>query len=395
MVDDKHSTDGQASDQLAALLDLRHPVKVAASDFAAVSLPGKTAAFDKARWKEAADFGVQGLRIPTEYGGAGRSTVEALLTFEGLAYGTPDNGLVFALASQVFAFQTALIEAGSPEQKQHWLPAVASGRAIGAFAMTEREAGSDAASISTRATVLPDGRYRLDGEKAWVTLGPVADVIIVFAVTDPDVGRWGITAFLVPTDTPGLDHATVEPKGGLNNCPFGFVQLDNCVVEPEAMLGNAGSGMAIFSSAVEAERAFLYAGQLGAMERLIDQSIERARSREQFGRPIGAFQAVSHRVVEMKLRHEAARLLVLKAGILYDRGEPVTVAAALAKLQTSESMVTNSVDAVRLHGAEGFTTEFGLEAEVRDAMGGLAYSGTSDIQRNIVARLLGVDRPSR
>ena len=182
---------------------------------------------------------------------------------------------------------------------------------------------------------------------------------------------------------------------GLHSCPFGQLTFHGCTVGPEAVLGKPGAGASIFGDAVESERAFLYAAQLGAMERVIDNAVARARERQQFGVPIGSFQAVSHRIAEMKLRHEAARLLIYKAAALADRGQQVALAAALAKLQTSEMAVLSALDSIRIHGAEGYTVAGGVEFELRDAVGGLAYSGTSDIQRNIVARLLGVDRPVR
>jgi alkylation response protein AidB-like acyl-CoA dehydrogenase len=231
--------------------------------------------------------------------------------------------------------------------------------------------------------------------KSWVTLGPVCDVVIVFATTDPAKGRWGITAFLVEANSPGLCRGPAQAKMGLRSCPFGSLELDGCVVGDDAVLGSPGAGASVFADAVESERAYLYAAQLGAMERVLDSSIERARQRQQFGAPIGTFQAVAHRIAEMKLRHEAARLLVFKAAALADRGKPVALAAALAKLQTSEMAVLSALDAIRIHGAEGYTEAGGIEFELRDAVGGLAYSGTTDIQRNIVARLLGVDRPVR
>ena len=335
-----------------------------------------------------------GTRTPVVYGGEGGSSIDALLTFEGLGLGAVDGGLVFALASQVFATQTALIESGSDRQRADWLPRLCSGEAIGAFAMSEPDAGSDVASITT--TIAPDGAgWRLDGEKAWVTLGPVADFVIVFATADPAKGRWGITSLLVPTSTPGVEIGPTEAKSGLESCPFGRIRFDGCRLGADALIGPVGAGASVFSSAVEAERAFLYAAQLGVMERHLDRTIHRARSRVQFGKPIGAFQAVSHRIADMKVRHEAARLLVYKAGALHDRGDSVALAAALAKLQTSESAVTTALDAVRIFGAEGYTEAAGLEHDLRDAVGGLAYSGTSDIQRNIVAGLLGVDRPIR
>ncbi len=378
-----------------AMLDVAHPVKVAAAKWARATLGTRDDLFNRERWKRAAEHGILGLRTPEEFGGSNKSTVEALLTFEGIGVGCEDNGMVFALASQVFAMQTALVQAGSDVQQKAWLPALCKGEAIGSFAMSELEAGSDTASIGTTAALLDNGSYRLDGAKSWVTLGPEADVVIVFATTDRSLGNWGLTAFLVPTDADGLTMGPSEPKSGLNNCPFCTLHLDNCVVPANAILGVVGAGSRIFSAAVEAERAFLYAAQLGAMERTLANTIERARSRVQFGKPIGSFQAVSHLIVEMKLRHEASRLLVYKAAALHDRGDSLTMAAALAKLQTSESAVTSSLDAIRIFGAQGYAEAGGIEVELRDAVGGLAYSGTSDIQRNIVARLLGVDRPNR
>ncbi len=378
---------------LSALLDVDHPLKRETADLAAERFAQRSTTFDRDRWQTAADLGLLGLRADPRWGGAGRSSVEALLRFEGLGLGTPDNGLAFSLASQVFATQTALEEAGSDDQRDRWLRPLVDGSAIGSFAMTEPAAGSDAASITTTATPTADG-FRLQGEKCWVTLGPVADLAIVFATEDPEKGPWGITAFLVPLDLPGVTVSPAIAKAGLESCPFGSITLD-AEVPADAVLGRRGAGMSIFTSAVEAERAFLYGCQLGATERLLQRSIERARSRRQFDQPIGQFQAVGHRLADMKLRHETSRLLVYKAAILHDRGESVTMAAALAKLQASESAVESAVDAVRLHGAEGYTVAAGVEAEVRDALGGLAYSGTSDIQRNIVVRLLGADRPSR
>jgi alkylation response protein AidB-like acyl-CoA dehydrogenase len=380
--------------QVEAMLDLDHPLKREAADWAKTNLAG-VVGFDRDAWRAAADWGVQGTLVPTSLGGRARGAVESLLVFEGLGLGCRDNGFVFALASQVFATQRALQQAGSPTQLDRWLRPLVRGDAIGAFAMSETGAGSDPAAISTTATPLADGRYRLEGTKRWVSLGPLCDVVVVFATTDPAKGRWGITAFVVDATATGVHRGPVEPKMGLAACPFGALELDGCVVGSDAVLGAPGAGASIFADAVESERAFLYAAQLGAMERVLAASIDRARHRQQFGVPIGSFQAVSHRVAEMKLRHESARLLVYKAAALADRGRPVAMAAALAKLQASEMAVVSAIDAIRIHGAEGYTEAAGIEVELRDAIGGLAYSGTSDIQRGIVARLLGLDRPAR
>jgi len=381
---------------LDAMLDLQHPVKMEAATFAHDELgyPGFDD-FDKDRWARAAEFGVQGLMIPTEFGGAGRSAVEAALTFEGLGLGSSDNGFVFALASQSFAMQRALIAAGTDDQKSRWLPQLAAGTAIGSFAMSEPEAGSDTGAISTVAAAEDGGGWILNGAKAWVTLAPVAHVIVVFATTDTSKGHWGITAFMVEAGRDGLEVGTVQRKMGMNTVPFSEVRLVNCKVSETDLLGNTGSGGSVFTGAVEAERAFLYAAQMGSMERVINLTIDRARRRTAYGKPIGAFQGISHKIAEMKLRHEGARLMIYKAAELHDRGEPMTMAGALAKLQTSEMAVLSALDAMRVHGAYGYTEEAGVEAELRDAIGGLAYSGTSEIARNLVARLLHADRPVR
>ena len=274
---------------LDALLDGEHPRKLEAAAWARNDAAGRLATFDRDRWHLAAEFGVLGLRTPSQFGGSGESTVATLLTFEGLGLGSRDAGFIFALASQVFAMQTALIEAGSDAQKAEWLPRLCAGDAIGCFAMSEPGAGSDVASISTTASLLDDNRFRLDGEKAWVTLGPVADVVIVFATTDPSLGRWGITAFLVPVGTPGLQVGPVETKSGLQSCPFSRITFAECIVDGAAMLGKQGSGAAVFGSAVEAERGVSLRGTArshGADDRPLHREGRRALTVRQADRII-------------------------------------------------------------------------------------------------------------
>ena len=387
-----------SSSVLDAMLDLGHPVKMAMAELAGgFAMPADTTTFDREAWKTAADAGVLGLLVDPAHGGQGKTIVESLLAFEGLGLGTDAHGTVFALASQVFAMQRALQGSGTPEQLGRWLPSLVDGSSIGSFAMTEPDAGSDTAGITTLATPLLGSadRWTLSGTKTWVTLAPQCDVIIVFATTDPTKGRWAQTAFLLESDRSGIVVGEAIPKSGLAGCPFASVTLTDVEVSIDDVLGKVGAGGSVFTSAVDAERAFLYAAQLGAMERTLDKTIQRARTREQSGQQIGKFQAVSHRIAEMKLRHESARLLVYKAAALHEAGRSITMAGALAKLATSESAVESALDAIQVHGAEGYTLAAGIEADLRNAVGGLAYSGTSDIQRNIVAGLLGVDRPLR
>ena len=321
------------SEILAAITSLDSPRKVSAAEWASRTLPRQSAesGFDRQLWKAAAAFGVQGVMMPAAMGGDGASAVEAMLTFEGLGLGSPDNGTVFALASQTLAMQRALLSAASPEQLERWLPPLIAGDAIGSFAMSEPNAGSDTGAITTTATLQRDGAYVLNGNKSWVTLGPECDVLIAFATTDPSLGHWGITAFVVDAALPGVAKGSAISKMGLHSSPFGTVTFEDCRLSASDVLGTPGAGGAIFTQAVEGERAFLFAAPLGAMERTLRATVDRARSRQQYGKPIGSFQAVSHRIADMKLRHETSRLLLYKAAVLYDQGEPMTMATAVGQ----------------------------------------------------------------
>lgn len=382
---------------LAALLDLKHPTKTAIAQWASDELASTDLAdrdeqclFWSEGWQRAAHKGLLGLMVDGEYGGTGADLVTGLLWFEGLGYGCPDAGLNFALSCQAWTMQPIIERFGSEGQKQRYLPSLISGERCGAFTITEAGSGSDTFSMDTVYQHNADGSYALHGTKAYVTMAPEADVFVVFATKDPTLGSWGATAFLVDADTPGLSVSDNRPKMGLRTTPFADVSFDNCVVPGAQRIGPEGSGAAIFSSAMEAERAFVLAFQIGAMERQLDDAVEFARSRQQFGQPIGDFQAVSHRLADMKLRHETSRLLLYKAAGLALEGKPSMEAAALAKIQASEASIASSVDAILTHGARGYVTEFGVERNLRDVAGGVIYGGTSDIQRNIIARMLGL-----
>lgn len=388
---------------LDALLDERHPLVRAVSSWAREHHADFASGIDRDNWRLFASAGFQAITTPVEHGGLGLSTVDAMLAFEGLGHGCIDNGLVFALSSQVFATQNALRSGASPDQLATHLPGLLSGETFGAFAITEPDAGSDSSAIRTLAKRIdahaddahhPDAVYEVTGEKCWITLGPMADLIVLFATTDPSLGKWGITAFVVEGTREGIERGAPVRKMGLDNSPFGSIHLDRCRLTTADRLGPEGAGGSIFTKAVEGERAFLFAGQLGATQRVIEQSIDHARSQVLPGADFGANQSVSHRIADMKLDHEMARLLVYKSAALNDRGKSVGMAAALAKLQTSEMAVATALEAISMQGMAGYTTD-SIGSEAHDALGGLAYSGTSDIQRMIIARLLRVDSPLR
>jgi alkylation response protein AidB-like acyl-CoA dehydrogenase len=385
-----------ASRALDALLDEKHPEKIAVTKWALENLDDPHLAdrderceFWKDGWRRCGAYGIQGLVVPTDMGGQGLDLVTAMLRFEGLGAGCDDAGLVFALSSQIWTMQMALDRFGSDEQRGRYLPGLASGASIGAFAMSEPDSGSDAFALNTTATRTAGG-YRLDGVKAWVSLGPVCDTIMAFATTDPKLGRWGVTVFIVDAHHPGISIQPNRPKMGLRTTPFANVVFDGCEVPESARIGAEGAGASIFSAAMESERAFLLAGSVGRLERQIAEAVVYANDRKQFGQAIGGFQAVSHEIANMKFAHETARLMLYKAVALQARGTPSMMAAALAKLSASEAALAGALSSVRVHGARGYVSEYGVERAVRDTMGGVIYGGSSGIQRNIIARLLGL-----
>lgn len=396
MTDPPANDGAQTTPALDAMIDLAHPVKAAAGHWASEQLNSddmidrdQNCEFWPEGWQRAADHGVLGLLVDKEYRGQGGDIVSALLFFEGLGYGCPDAGLVFALACQVWTTQPIIERFANADQKQRYLPGLVSGESLGAFTITEAESGSDTFSMTTKYEAV-DGGYSISGEKAYVTMAPVADVFVVFATKDPSLGSWGVTAFLVDADTPGLEVHPNRAKMGLRTTPFADVTFDGCIVQEAQRIGPEGSGAAIFSSAMQAERAFVLAGQIGAMERQLDDAVAYARNRKQFGQPIGSFQAVGHRLAEMKLRHENSRLLLYKAAALAAAGNPSMEVAALAKIQASEAAVASSIDTILTTGAHGYVTENEIERRLRDVAGGIVYGGTSDVQRNIVARMMGL-----
>ena len=379
-----------------AILDTRHPTKTAIAEWAADALdPGDLVERDlrceffREAWTECAAHGLPASCVPLEQGGTGDDVITVTLKLEGLGLGCRDNGLGFALASQMLSFQDALVRFGSDAQVDAILRPAIAGDLVGAFAITEPESGSDTYAMATRAERRGEG-WLLTGHKAHITLAPVADVAIVFAVTDPDAGRWGISAFVVHTDRPGVECTPTKPKMGLRTTPFGDIVLDGYEAGAGDLLGAEGAGASIFATCMESERGLIMATHLGAAERVLHEAVARANQREQFGQPIGGFQAVSHRLADMAMRHEAARLLLYKAAAAIGTGRRATLPAAMAKLGASEAIAEIALDAARIHGARGYVTSYEVEREVRDALGGLVYSGTSDVQKNLIAALLGV-----
>jgi alkylation response protein AidB-like acyl-CoA dehydrogenase len=349
----------------------------------------REATFSREAWRKCAGLGLLGLPIPKEYGGAGADAVTTMVALEALGYGCTDNGLIFSLNAQLWACETPIARYGTEEQKRRYLPGLCDGSLIAAHGMSEPGSGSDAFSMSTVAEPT-DGGYVLNGSKTFVTNAPESDVFVVFATTDRTQGFAGVTGFVIDNGTPGLTVGKPLSKMGLRTSPMSELFFEGCEVPSACLLGKPGGGMAIFNSSMTWERSCILASTVGTMERQLERAIAYAQERRQFGQPIGGFQAVAHKLVDMRLRLDTARLLLYRLGWLLDQGKPVALDSALVKLYLSECFVGSSLDALQVHGGYGYMTEYELERDVRDAIGSRLYSGTSEIQYNIAARSMGL-----
>jgi alkylation response protein AidB-like acyl-CoA dehydrogenase len=340
-------------------------------------------------WKTAAGLGLTGLCLSTQDGGLGLGALDTALALEAFGRGCPDTGVAFAVAAHLLACAVAIRDFGATDIRGPLLAGLAGGDTIAGNAMTEDGAGSDVGALAATARREGD-TYVLDGEKSFASNAPIADVLVTYAVTDPGAGFLGVSAFVVPVDLPGLTVSTPLPKMGLNACPTGRVRFDSCRVPASHLLGVEGQGGAVFQHSMVWERGCLFAVYVGLMERQLEQCVAHAHRRRQFGRRIGDFQAVSHRIVDMRQRLESARLLLYRACWLLDQGRDAATNVALSKLAVSQAAVANSVDAIQIFGAAGYLTDNGIERQLRDCVPSTIFSGTSEMQRELVARGLGL-----
>jgi alkylation response protein AidB-like acyl-CoA dehydrogenase len=345
--------------------------------------------FGQEEWQRAASFGIAGLCIPQAYGGMGLSALGTARLLEALGEGAEDRGLLFSLAAHLLACAVPIWKFGSDELKSSVLEKLSSGEWIGANAITESEAGSDVFSL--KSTARRDGSdYVLDGAKSWVTNGPVADVFLVYAQTNPKFGYLGLSAFVVERDRPGLSLGKSIDKVGLQTSPTCSIYLESCRIPERNRVGAEGQGGPMFESAMLWERSCLFGLYVGQMQRQLLACVNHARERKQFGSALGSFQAVSHKIAEMKVRLEAARLLLYRACARIDSGKDARIDVAMAKLAVSEAAVQSGLDAVQLFGGGGVTTEMGVDRYLRDALPATIVSGTSEIQKNLIAKGLGL-----
>ena len=340
-------------------------------------------------WKKCAKFGIQGLPISQEYGGGEADILTTVCALEALGYGCRDNGLIFSINAHMWSSEIPIMNFGTPEQKKKYLPKLVNGDWVGVHAMTEPMSGSDAYSLRTRAEKKGD-RWVINGSKTFITNAQNAEMVIVFANTDPAMSPAGITGFIVDKGTPGFTISKKLHKMGLRTSPMAELAFMDCEVPESAVLGKIGGGPAIFTSSMEWERICILASHLGAMQRMLETSIKYARERTQFGQPIGQFPAIAGKIADMDIRLETGRLILYRAAWLKSLGKHPLREAAIAKAYVSEACIQSGLDAIQIHGGYGYMTEYQIERELRDAISGKIYSGTSEIQKKIIAGFHGL-----
>lgn len=345
--------------------------------------------FDAEGWRKCGAFGLLGAAVPAEYGGMGADPETLVTAMEAFGFGCRDNGLVFAVGNHLFSCVVPIVKFGTVEQKARYLPGLARGTLVGAHAMTEPTAGSETAAVRTTAE-RRDDHYLVHGGKTFITNAPIADVFVVFARTSAAATAASLTAFVLERTTPGLRVGRAVSKMGLRTTPMAELTFDACRVPVSQRLGGEGGGAMVFSAAVESERCYLSAANLGAMKRQLDDCVAYARRRRQFGQPIGGFQAVSHALAAVKVDLELAELMLYKVAWLRARRKPAFFEAAAVKLFTSESYVRAARTALQVHGAFGYMTASGVERQLRDALASTIYAGTSEIQKDIIGSWMGL-----
>lgn len=340
-------------------------------------------------WRKCAGMQLLGLPFPEEFGGCGADFLTTVLTLKALGYACKDAGLVHAVATQILCgYQIYLF--GSDEVKNHYLPLLCSGEKVFAQAITEPGSGSDALNMRTRA-VKQDGNYLLSGNKTFITNGPMADVVVVFAQTDPQKkSLGGISCLIVEAGAAGFEQAAPLRKMGLTTLQNGELFFEACEIPKERLLGKEGQGAIIFAESMEWERSLLPAAHLGTLERILEISTSYAKERQTFGKPISSYQAIANKITRMKVNLELGKGILFRCAAMKDKKKRVPLDASICKLFISESLQQACLDAVQLHGGYGYMREYEIERDLRDSIAATIYSGTSEVQHNIIARLMGL-----
>ncbi len=340
------------------------------------------------RWKQIAQSGIIGTCVSKEYGGSELGAQEMLIVLESLAQGNSDNGFSFAIAAHTLSCVIPIAKFGTPEQKEKFLPSLINGEMIAANAMTESESGSDAFIMNCVATE-DNGNYRLNGIKTFISNSTPSTLVLTYATTDKGKGFFGgITAFMV--EKKNYKIGVEFKKMGLESCSLGEIHFNDTIISKQAILGKPGGGAYIFNHSMEWERICLAGIHLGAMNRVLAKTIEFVTTRKSAGQPISKYQAISHTVAEMKVILEVSRSYAYKAAWMLDHKKDIGESAAITKLVVSNGVKDFMLKALQVFGGYGYITEYGIEKEVRDALAATIYSGTSEIQKNIIASHLGI-----
>jgi alkylation response protein AidB-like acyl-CoA dehydrogenase len=369
-------------------------ISQAARDFAQKEIAPIAAEFD-----ESGDFpsatvakmgamGFMGIEVPEDYGGAGMDTLAYALALEEISKADASHGAIMSVNNSLYCY--SLLKYGTEAQRMKYLPPVASGKAVGAYSLTEPMSGSDAGTMRSRA-VRDGDSYIINGRKSWVTSGPVADYLVLFTMTAPEKKHRGISAFLIDARKPGFVRGKKEPKLGIRASATSEILFEDYRAAVEDRLGEEGEGFKIAMAVLDAGRIGIGAQALGIAEAAYAASVQYAQEREAFGQKIGEFQGISFQLADMKTRIEAARLLVYNAALAKERskqtGERFTLEASMAKLFASETSMFVTHAAVQIHGGMGYSKELPVERYFRDAKITEIYEGTSEIQRLVIARL--------
>ncbi len=339
--------------------------------------------FDLELVAKLADQGYLGAIVPREYGGAGLDYLTYGLVVEHV--GRACSAMRTVVSVQTSLVCSVIVKFGTEEQKHEYLPRLCSGEILGCFALTEPDTGSDAANQKTRARRTDDG-WVLNGSKMWISNGNVAKLALVFAQTDPELGAKGLACFLVDTDQPGFQPTPIHGKMGMHAADTASIALDDVHVPADRMLGDVGQGFKVAMTALDSGRYSVAAGCVGICEGCVSESVRYATEREQFGRPIASFQLVQAMIAEMRVKTDAARMLVQRAGWLKDAGKPNTTETSIAKLFATEAAVWCANEAIQVHGGAGYVDDHPVERYFRDSRVTTLYEGTSQIQKLIIGR---------
>lgn len=328
--------------------------------------------------------GLMGIEVPGEYGGAGMDSIAYVLAMIEIAAADAAHSTIMSVNNSLFC--NGILTYGTEAQKQKYVRAIAEGAAIGAFALTEPQSGSDATAMNCRAVKQADGSFIINGKKSWITSGPVAKYIVLFAMSEPEKGARGITAFMIDTEREGFGRGKTEPKMGIRASATCEIEFSDYRVNADEVLGEEGQGFKIAMSVLDAGRIGIASQAIGIARAAYEASVAYVKERKAFGQPIGAFQMIQAKIADMKCKLDAALLLTLRAAWKKGQGERFSTEAAVAKLTASEAAMWIAHQAVQIHAGMGYSKEMPVERYFRDAKITEIYEGTSEIQRLVIAR---------